>query len=80
VRIAGRRAYGQAAAVHVPLLIVQGTQDDVVKPAYTRRLARRFPHTPRYLEVNAGHDLIKPVHADWPTVEQAVLEFAASLL
>ena len=79
VRIAGRSAYGRAAAVHVPLLIVQGAQDEVVKPAYTRRLARRFPHTPRYLEVNAGHDPIKPVHADWPTVEQAVLEFAASL-
>ena len=48
VRIAGRSAYGRAAAVHVPLLIVQGAQDEVVKPAYTRRLARRFPHTPRY--------------------------------
>ena len=79
VRITGRTAYDQAPGVETPLLIVQGKHDEVVRLQFTRRLMKRFPHSPRYLEVDADHDLVRPAHTDWPAIEQAVLDFAASL-
>jgi len=79
VRITGRTAYDQAPGVETPLLIVQGKHDEIVRLRFTRRLMKRFPHSPRYLEVDADHDLVTPAHTDWPAIEQAVLDFAASL-
>jgi len=79
VRITGRTAYDQAPGVETPLLIVQGKHDEIVRLRFTRRLMKRFPHSPRYLEVDADHDLVRPAHTDWPAIEQAVLDFAASL-
>jgi carboxylesterase len=79
VRITGRTAYDQAPGVETPLLIVQGKHDEIVRPQFTRRLMKRLPHSPRYLEVDADHDLVRPAHTDWPAIEQAVLDFAASL-
>jgi carboxylesterase len=77
---AGRAAYRVAALVEAPLLVVQGKGDRVVNPEYTLRLVRRFRRPLRYLAVNAGHDLINPGGQDWPAVEQAILEFADSVL
>ena len=79
VRITGRTAYDQAPGVETPLLIVQGKHDEIVRLRFTRRLMKRFPHSPRYLEVDADHDLVRPAHTAWPAIEQAVLDFAASL-
>jgi pimeloyl-ACP methyl ester carboxylesterase len=76
VRGLSRAALQQAPEATAPLLIVQGKRDDVVRVPQTRKLMRRLPGEARYVEVDAGHDLILPEKPAWPQVEAAVVEFA----
>jgi pimeloyl-ACP methyl ester carboxylesterase len=75
----GRAGYRKARNVESPVLIVQGAADSLVKPEYTERLLRRFPSTPDYLVLDAGHDLIAPTQGEWAGLAQAVREFAAAV-
>ncbi|MBN1218259.1 MAG: alpha/beta hydrolase [Anaerolineae bacterium] len=68
------------AQVNVPTLVVQGTQDETVPAARTRRLLRRLPGPVRYHEVKTGHNLIRLEDPGWPYVEQTVLAFSRSFL
>lgn len=79
-----KRAYREAASVRSPLLVLQGKQDELASPDLTRRLLARFPdqdaqEKPRYLELDAGHDLMNTEDQAWPVLEKAVLSFAESL-
>ena len=76
VRAISRAALAGAAHAVAPTLVVQGTRDDVVRPPQTRQLIRRLPVQPRYIEVDAGHDLALPQSPAWPQVEAAVIDFA----
>jgi len=76
VRGLSRVAFAQAGEVTVPTLVVQGSRDEVVRPATTRKLLRRFPSAPRLVEINSAHDMTLPENAAWPQVEAAVVEFA----
>jgi carboxylesterase len=80
LRESGLRALKNARAVNVPTLIVQGDRDDVSRPQFTRRLARRLAHVVGLVEVDAGHRLVYPSEPNWPQVEREVLSFARSLL
>lgn len=80
VGTAGLEGYRRAPAVHTPTLVVQGTRDRTARPTLTCRLMARFPQVPRYVPVDADHDLINPLERDWPLVERAVVEFAADVL
>jgi carboxylesterase len=75
----GRRGYRAASAVDRPVLILQGRDDEVVRPENTRRLARRFPRAPVPVEVPGGHQLPDPAGPGWPEVVQETLAFAAAL-
>lgn len=75
----GQGALRHAADIQCQTLIIQGRQDEVVKPENTRRLLQRFPIRPLYIEIEADHNLIRPEAGAWPIVEKAVLEFALSL-
>ena len=79
-----KRAYREAASVRSPLLVLQGKQDKLVSPDLTRRLLARFPdqnaqEKQRYLELDAGHDLMNTEDQAWPVLEKAVMSFAESL-
>ncbi len=79
-----KRAYREAASVRSPLLVLQGRQDKLVSPDLTRRLLARFPdqnvqEKQRYLELDAGHDLMNTEDQAWSVLEKAVLSFAESL-
>ena len=76
VRGLSRTAFAQVGEVKVPTLVVQGTRDDVVRPAATRKLMRHFPTTPSFVEIDSGHDMTLPENPAWPQVEAAVVEFA----
>ena len=76
---AGRAAYRVAARLSLPTVIVQGMEDDLVKPGHTRKLAQRVRGPVEYREVQAGHDLLKPENAAWAEVRQSVLDFSATL-
>jgi carboxylesterase len=73
-------AYEGAAGVRVPVLIVQGRRDEIVRVPQTRKLMSRFPGPVQYVEVDAGHDLTLPENPAWPEVANAVLVFAAGVL
>jgi carboxylesterase len=86
LRNLSKQAYRQAALVNIPLLVLQGRNDELVKPELTQRLLARFPkyqnafpNAPYYLELDAGHDLIDTGKSAWPALEKAVLDFAESL-
>lgn len=72
-------AYAGAARLQMPVLLVQGRQDQLVRPAGTRRLLARIPGPVRYVEVDAGHDLVGPDNPAWPAVVEALLRFADGL-
>lgn len=72
----GQTAYRVAPQVARPTLVVQGTQDQVVLPARTRRLVRRLAGPVQYEEIPSGHNMIYPDDPGWPYLEQTVLNFA----
>lgn len=74
----GRAAYHLAPQAELPMLIVQGLRDEVVRPELTRRLLQRLPGPVRYEEVLSGHYMIHPHDAGWSHLEQAVLQFAGT--
>jgi carboxylesterase len=76
IRRAGIAGWRSAAAVDVPVMVIQGAQDDLVLPRLTRRLVQRFPAAPQYVELPAPHDLTDPTGLAWPGVRQSVLVFA----
>jgi fermentation-respiration switch protein FrsA (DUF1100 family) len=78
VRRAGLDAYRLAPQVQCPVLVLQGTQDDLVLPHLTYQLTGRFSGMARYVEVDASHDLINPCHAAWSEVAGQALLFAQS--
>jgi pimeloyl-ACP methyl ester carboxylesterase len=80
MRLLGRRVGAAAPEIDAPALIIQGERDGVVRTSQTRKLAARFPHPPRYLEVDSDHDLTAPENPVWPEVEAAVVDFARGLV
>jgi len=79
LRKAGHAAYQLAGQVQVPTLVLQGTMDDVVKPAYTRQLVQHLSGPLHYREVLAGHRLVASALTAWPVVKEAILDFASDL-
>jgi carboxylesterase len=79
VRRAGQAAGEAARRVRVPTLVLQGTQDPVVRPRWTHELAQRLPGPLRYHELDAAHDLLDPTKPAWSHITQAVLRFGAQL-
>lgn len=76
----GQGALRLAPQITVPTLVIQGREDETVRPANTRRLALRFPKPAQYLEVAVGHDLVNPDQQTWSQVEYTVLNFAKTLV
>lgn len=79
LRKAGLAALAAAPRVKSPCLILQGLNDPIVIPATTQALVRRLPGQARYVELDAGHDLIEPDGNAWPEVTRLVADFAGLL-
>ena len=76
---AGRAGYRAARYVDIPMLVVQGKADSLVKPETTEHLRRRFSRAPIHVVLDAGHDLIDPAQREWTALVQAVHDFAATV-
>ena len=72
---AGHRAYAAAPNVNVPTLVLQGAQDELVKPALTSQVIDRLAGNIRYHEVDAEHDLLSDELPCWESVRDNVLRF-----
>jgi carboxylesterase len=77
VRRSGQLGYRAAAEVSAPTLIIQGSEDPLVKPLVTRRLASRLPNLFEYVEVPGGHELIGGNTPSWPQMAAALQRFLA---
>lgn len=78
IRHAGEQAYRSLHHVHAPALVLQGTHDNLVRPAATRRLLVRLRGRVQYVEVPAAHDLTTLKSPAFAQVERAVLDFAGT--
>lgn len=72
----GQSAYHLAPQAALPTLVIQGTQDQVVPAARTRRLVSRLAGPVHYEEIPSGHNMIYPDDPGWPYLEGAILNFA----
>ncbi len=80
VRGLSRRMLAALPQVTVPVLVIQGTRDSVVRAGQTRKLLGRFPNSIEYVEVDSEHDLTLAENPAWPQVKAAVVEFARAMV
>lgn len=66
-----------AGSVNCPVVVLQGHQDTVVHPRYTRQLIDRFSHLNAYHEVPGDHLLPLDTLPTWPVVRDLVLSEVA---
>jgi pimeloyl-ACP methyl ester carboxylesterase len=76
----GQQAYRRANLIRdMPILVIQGAGDELVRLADTRQLVSRLRQQPYYLEVPGDHHITTPTGPGWAAVWRAVTAFAASL-
>jgi carboxylesterase len=80
VRLVGRAAARAARALEVPALVLQGTEDEAVRPDLTRDFVKRLAGQLHYRELAADHELVNPEKPAWPKVHRAVSDFAAQIV
>lgn len=80
VRQIGLRCAESAPKVTLPCLIVQGSQDTLVKPSSTRQLISRYGGEVSYYEVDAEHNLIVTAAPYWKQIEVALASFLSKIL
>lgn len=78
IRRFGRSAYQQASQVVVPTLVLQGTEDETVAPANTRRLLAQFGGPVTYHEFPATHNFPKMEAGQSGRFTQPILSFLAN--
>jgi carboxylesterase len=79
IRRAGVAANHAVPTLTMPVLILQGESDTLVRPAETEALAQRIPGLQRYQLVPGEHNIILPASPGWRGVEAAVRDFAMKL-
>lgn len=72
----GKAAERVAGQVNTPTLIVQGTGDEAIRPAQTRRLLQRLPGPIIYEEVETDHGLVEADNPGFKQMASSVLAFA----
>jgi len=72
IRQAGRLSERAVEDITLPALVFQGWQDQLVPPRQTRQLFQSYAGALRYLELEAGHDLIADTSVSWSQVTTAM--------
>lgn len=75
----GKAAGRAAARVSAPALIIQGLEDEAVRPAATRQLLQSLSGPVQYLELAADHELVRPERPGFDDYRSAAMRFALSL-
>ncbi len=76
---AGHMAYDLAPKIDIPTLVIQGKADELVRPTMTQQMVKRMNGKVSYIEVNGEHNLADTTLADWPMIQQYLVNFAHSL-
>lgn len=74
--IATKRAARRSPA---PTLVIQGVRDTLVRPEYSRRLARTLPNVTGFELVDGSHTLTRPQDGAWERVSGLVRRFGRNL-
>ncbi len=77
---AGQTAYRLAPQVRVPVLVIQGHEDPIARPALTQRMIQRFVVPVQYHETEAEHNVLDTTRPGWTTVRQQLLDFAQCIV
>lgn len=80
IRQLGLQTWRLAPQVKTTTLVLQGSQDRIVKPHLTRQLVDRIQASKRYSEVNTGHDITDPNNPAWSQVVREILFFSQKLI
>jgi carboxylesterase len=76
----GREAYRKASMIEGPLMMLQGREDALVHPKYTRRLLKRFgSEDVQYHEIDGDHHLLESNSSSLEEVGQLVNRFLEGL-
>lgn len=75
IRLSGEYGYKSCPQIRIPTLVIQGTEDDLVRPELTRQLVARLAGPVHYKEVHGGHNLITGETESWKHVERAIFDF-----
>ena len=80
----GKQGYGSARSVGIPTLVVQGAEDDLVRPRNTQMLVERLAAdgaggAVRYLEILGGHNIMDRDESRCNGLEQGLIEFSRSI-
>jgi carboxylesterase len=76
IRAAGLKGWQAAPHLNRPCLVIQGLQDELVKPQLTRQFIAHFAQPVHYTEVQAEHDLVNPAAPAWTQICNQLLVFA----
>lgn len=76
LRRLGQKARRSAPAITSPTLILQGTKDEIVRPARTRELLVDLGGAVTYEELDGEHNLVDEHAPAWPGVTRAMRAFA----
>lgn len=79
VRRLGRESIKLAAAVRCPTLVLQGTEDTVVQPRFTRRLITKLGGSVTYREIPGKHTFPKMHTPDVYDFTPEILDFVARM-
>ncbi len=79
MRQVGRQADAAAAKVTTPTLLIQGTQDRVVRPERTQHLKETLKGPVQYEKVKGPHSLTMPHNPAFETVLEKIKTFAEDI-
>jgi len=71
----GRAAERVTNKIQTPTLVIQGTQDEAVKPARTRRFLQRLPGPITYQELDTDHGIVEASNPLFQQMANSVLSF-----
>lgn len=76
IRIAGNHARQAVAHISVPTTVIQGRQDELVKPELTQTLVQQMTTDVNYQLIDGDHNLTDSEKSHWNIVSQLITQFA----
>ena len=76
----GKNAGKAVPQVDAPTLIIQGLEDEAVRPDVTRQLLQSFPGPVQYRELSADHEFVRPDNPGFADLRDSSIRFASRLV
>jgi esterase/lipase len=79
LREVGREGLAAAPLIYVPTLVIQGEQDKVIPPKWTKDMAKQLPNLVSYVIVEGSHSLTMPRCPSIDKVLSLLVSFAGDI-